>query len=104
MPVPQGSGHGLLGVGKEHAIDPIASPWANSINLYVTSHTIRLWGLLFSLHSEKLPENLESFIITLCVYIYKSETDNSFLLTVAPRLQIYFSYSLPFPNTFSFRN
>ena len=43
VPVLQGSGHGSLGVGKEREIDPTASPpRVNSINLYVTSHTVSL--------------------------------------------------------------
>lgn len=45
---------------KEHGKDPIDSPLqeqANSVNVYMTSHAVSLWGLLFSLQYEKFPES-----------------------------------------------
>lgn len=57
---------------KEFAIDPIASPpqeQANSVNVCVTSHAVSLWGLLFSLHYEKLSESRVLHQLFVCLYI-----------------------------------
>lgn len=57
---------------KEHGKDPIDSPLqeqANSVNVYMTSHAVSLWGLLFSLQYEKFPES--RVLHQLCVCIYK---------------------------------